>query len=219
MIGFYNYTVWLTYLSLISSGSGIAFCFVFKDKPIIAIICLLFSGFCDMFDGMVARTKKNRTEDEKQYGIQIDSLTDLVCFGVLPCTILYSLISNCIEGYYKLLFIPLVLMFILFGMIRLAYFNVLEIKRQQTKESPVNSYYLGMPITLSSLFLPIGYFIGDIINKKHSALIVYSIAMLIVGVLFVVKIKVPKIKKRGAIFLVIFGAILLAGMVILEILK
>lgn len=219
MIGFYNYTVWLTYLSLISSGSGIVFCFVFKDKPIIAIICLLFSGFCDMFDGMVARTKKNRTEDEKQYGIQIDSLTDLICFGVLPCSILYSLINNCIEGYYKLLFIPLALIFMLFGMIRLAYFNVLEIKRQQTEKSPVNSHYLGMPITLSALFLPIAYFIGDIINTKYSILIVYSIIMLIVGILFVVKIKVPKIKKRGLIVLVIFGAILLTGIITLEILK
>lgn len=219
MIGFYNYTVWLTYLSLISGGSGIVFSFMFKDKPIIAIICLLFSGFCDMFDGKIARTKKDRTEDEKQYGIQIDSLCDLVCFGVLPCAILYSLVSNCIEGNYCLIFMPLMLMFILFGMIRLAYFNVLEIKRQQIEGSKVNSYYYGMPITLSALFLPIAYFIGDIINLKYSILIVYSIVMLIVGILFIVKIKIPKIKKRGTIFLVIFGAILLSGIIILEILK
>ena len=35
-------------------------------------------------DGRVARTKKNRTEDEKNFGIQLDSLCDVICFGVFP---------------------------------------------------------------------------------------------------------------------------------------
>lgn len=78
---FYNYTVWMTYASLVSGGIGIYFSL--SGHPLIAIICLLLSGFLDMFDGKIARTKKNRTEIEKQFGIQIDSLTDLVCFAVL----------------------------------------------------------------------------------------------------------------------------------------
>mgnify|MGYP007032777772 FL=1 len=44
-----------------------------------------------MFDGKIARTKKNRTEDEKQFGIQIDSLCDVVCFGVFPIVLCYEL--------------------------------------------------------------------------------------------------------------------------------
>ena len=47
----------------------------------------MFSGFCDMFDGIVARTKKDRTDEEKRFGIQLDSLSDIVCFGVLPFVI------------------------------------------------------------------------------------------------------------------------------------
>ena len=43
-----------------------------------------------MFDGKVARTKKDRTECEKKFGIQIDSLCDAICFGVLPVVIGYS---------------------------------------------------------------------------------------------------------------------------------
>ena len=82
MIGFYDYTVVLTYMSLLSAVSGIAL--AANRHPIIATFCLLFCGLCDMFDGRVARTKINRTSDEKSFGIQIDSLSDLVAFGVLP---------------------------------------------------------------------------------------------------------------------------------------
>ena len=78
MIGFYNYTVWLTYISFLSALIGIYFSF--NDNPFYAIICLMFSGFCDMFDGMVARTKKDRTNEEKRFGIQISPPRNLLPF-------------------------------------------------------------------------------------------------------------------------------------------
>ena len=87
MIGFYNYTVILTYLSLMISVGGL---FLAADGRIdMAILCLMASGFLDLFDGIVARTKKDRTDDQKTFGIQIDSLTDVVCFGALPALIAY----------------------------------------------------------------------------------------------------------------------------------
>ena len=91
MLGYYNYTVILTYLGLASSVFGIYASISFgKSGPIIGICCLMLSGFFDMFDGRVARTKK-RTENEKKFGIQLDSLSDLVCFGILPTIIGYSI--------------------------------------------------------------------------------------------------------------------------------
>ncbi|MBQ7520590.1 MAG: CDP-alcohol phosphatidyltransferase family protein, partial [Clostridia bacterium] len=59
MIGFYDYTVWLTYLSLISGVVGIFVAQAGPGHPYIAAIFLLFSGLCDAFDGIVARTKKD----------------------------------------------------------------------------------------------------------------------------------------------------------------
>ena len=64
-LGFYDYTVILTYIGLFSSLIG-----MMKSlealKGIehygIAITCLVISGICDMLDGRVARSKKNRTE-------------------------------------------------------------------------------------------------------------------------------------------------------------
>ena len=96
MIGFYDYTVILTYISFISAVAGI-FCASSRQLQW-AIFFLAFSGFCDMFDGKIARTKKNRTEDEESFGIQIDSLCDIVCFGVLPIVICYKLGMDHIYG-------------------------------------------------------------------------------------------------------------------------
>ena len=101
MIGFYNYTVILTYLSLISAlfGTHLAF----KGNFSGALICLLLSGAFDSFDGMVARTKKDRTEEEKKFGIQIDSLADMFSFGIFPAIIGYTMMDSisvwCNLGY------------------------------------------------------------------------------------------------------------------------
>ena len=87
MIGFFDYTTILTYLSLVSAVLGNAMALSGAGHPFIGSFFLLFCGLCDAFDGKVARTKSNRTEREKNYGIQIDSLTDLIAFGVLPGSI------------------------------------------------------------------------------------------------------------------------------------
>lgn len=84
MIGIYDYTVLLTYFSLLSAGTGIVVSLSGHGHPYIGTFFLLFCGLCDAFDGKVARTKNNRTELERNFGIQVDSLSDLVAFGVLP---------------------------------------------------------------------------------------------------------------------------------------
>ena len=89
LIGFYDYTVVMTYISLISSVLGMTRAIHGDYKT--AIFCLALSGICDAFDGRIARTKKNRTEDEKAFGIQLDSLCDVICFGMFPALICYLL--------------------------------------------------------------------------------------------------------------------------------
>ena len=194
MIGFYNYTVWLTYLSLLSGTAGILLCVYDPKNVLYGVLCLMFSGICDMFDGKVARTKKDRTRKEKDFGIEIDSLTDLVCFGVLPVVILISLLSL-ISKFKKLAFIFILvgLMYVLFGMIRLAYFNVLEIERQRVESKDTNDYYYGCPITFSSFTLPLAYFIG-LLFTPIGQLVIFSSVMFMQGICFIIKIKVKKIK-------------------------
>ena len=118
MLGVYDYTVVLTYVSVLISMGGMLFSM--NGYPRMAIVCLALSGFCDMFDGKIARTKKNRTEVEKKFGIQIDSLADIICFGVGPTLIAYRMGMNHGIGVTILMF------YVLAGLIRLAWYNVSE---------------------------------------------------------------------------------------------
>ena len=61
MIGFYDYTVVVTYISLVSSILGM-FCAI-DGRLTLAVSCLAFSGLCDMFDGNISRTNKNLTDN------------------------------------------------------------------------------------------------------------------------------------------------------------
>ena len=79
LIGYYDYTVILTYLGMLFAFSGILM--VIGEDYWDAVFCLMLAGICDMFDGAVAATKV-RTDSEKRFGIQIDSLSDLISFGV-----------------------------------------------------------------------------------------------------------------------------------------
>lgn len=187
MIGFYNYTVILTYIGLLSSVTGIFLASGVGNlppSPKYAIICLMISGFCDMFDGKIARTCKNRTEQEKQFGIQIDSLCDLVCFGILPSVIGYSV------GMKNWLDIPILIFFPLCAVIRLAYFNVTEEIRQK-KTSEVRKVYEGLPVTSVSLILPLLYsFRGDIGHDIFPA--VYGIVLSVIAIAFITRFKIKK---------------------------
>ena len=55
MIGFYDYTVILTYLSMLSATCGIIFCLNSVGHPYIGMLFLLLCGLCDAFDGKESR--------------------------------------------------------------------------------------------------------------------------------------------------------------------
>ena len=120
-VGFWNVSVILTYIELCIAVGSI--CAAADGKIWYAVVGLALCGVCDMFDGKIARATK-RTKDAEVFGIQIDSLCDLVSFGVLPSAIGHAMgITGAAMG---------VLMFYtLCAVIRLGYFNVTEQKRQE----------------------------------------------------------------------------------------
>lgn len=201
MIGFYDYTVVLTYISFTSSIIGI-FCAV-TGHPKWAVFCLALSGLCDMFDGKIARTKKNRTEDEKQFGIQIDSLCDVVCFGVFPIVLCYEL------GMRRIYSMAILVLYGLAGVIRLGYFNVMETKRQQeTGEN--RKYYQGLPITSMSVVLPLLFVVSLILPGYRWFLYALHITVAVVGILLVADFKFRKpTNKELAVLVGIVGVAVL----------
>lgn len=182
LIGFYDYTVILTYMSLVSGVLGMRFAFLGRTG--LAMICLVCSGVCDLFDGAVARTKRNRTEDEKNFGIQLDSLCDVVCFGVLPAVILYC------NGMQQPWAVAIHVLYVLCAVIRLAFFNVLEIKRQKS-EGGCTKEYRGLPVTSASMIFPFFYLVGMLAGEEIMS-VVYPVVAFLTAVLFVSDIRVAK---------------------------
>ena len=186
-IGFYDYTVILTYLSLISAFVGMGF--AHGGSFTASVLCLLFSGFCDAFDGTVARSKKNRTEDEKAFGIQLDSLCDVVSFGIAPAFLLYCMGVRNILGMVALCF------YCICGVIRLGFFNVQEAKRQQVEEGS-GKEYRGLPITSMSMLLPLVYLLRLVLPGRVYRILLYILPS-VTGFLFILdfRVKKPDVKK------------------------
>ena len=197
MIGYYNYTVILTYMGLISGLLGI-FASI-EGHPIFALGTLMFAGFCDMFDGLVARTKKDRTDKEKKFGIQLDSLADFVCYGILPVVIVYT---TGVKEWYALIAYAI---FSLAALIRLAYFNVMEDERQEQTTEARKSYE-GLPVTSVALILPLLF---PIISRfETAASILFTALFLVIAFFFIYKFKVPKFKLKGMSVLVAIGIVI-----------
>lgn len=202
MIGFYNWSVVMTYIGLFSSVLGITF-ILDGEHEAAAFICLLVSGVCDMFDGKIARAMKNRTPDEKVFGIQIDSLCDLVCFGVFPAVIGYH------YGFNHGLGLISAYMIVQAAVIRLGYFNVTEEERQRVCSEPRKKYQ-GLPVTTVAMFLPLLY-LGRNEVPEEAFPYVFQIVMIITSILFVLNVNVRKFSMKTIVLMFIMAALLLLG--------
>lgn len=218
MIGFYDYTVVLTYLSMISASTGIILCLNDIGHPFVGMLFLMFCGLCDAFDGKVARTKKNRNERMKKFGVQIDSLSDLAAFGILPACIGIAMLRSSIDFYnfpdvmflrlsdkstiIKVVLTVIAVLYTLAAMIRLAYFNVLEEERQKTEDG-ANKTYIGLPVTSAALIFPTILLIH--IFSSADLTLLYFIFLAIVGFLFVSEIQVKKPTLKAVLIMIGIG--------------
>lgn len=199
MIGFYDYTVVLTYMSLASSTVGMML--AINGHFRLAITCLALSGLLDMFDGKVARTKKNRSDDEKMFGVQIDSLCDAICFGFFPALLCYSI------GMRGIMAIIVMVYYCIAAVIRLAFFNVLEMNRQR-KEGGANKFYHGLPVTSIAIILPIVFLSNFVLSEKifYWALLA---TLIVTGTLFIVDFKLKKPNNKQLLALVLLVSFVL----------
>lgn len=182
MIGFYNYTVILTYMSLLSALMGMTFAIGGHFR--MAVFCLALSGFFDMFDGKVARRKKDRTDNEKLFGIQLDSLCDMVAFGALPAVLCYCM---GVRGSLGMLAIGF---YCICGVIRLAYFNVVETNHFFSGEEHETVYH-GLPITSIAVILPL-VFLLHFVTGSHTFALIQMVMLFLTGTLFIADFRMKK---------------------------
>lgn len=202
LLGYYDYTVILTYCGMLFSFFGLLQ--VINEDYWNAVFCLMIAGVCDMFDGAVASTK-DRNENEKRFGIQIDSLSDLISFGILPAIFVYMITGkNAFVGLTASLYV-------LCALIRLAYFNVLEEERQKrTLES--RKSYLGVPVTTISVFLPAVYLLYD--YRLCKSILCFPIVLIFMGVGFLLPVEIKKPEVIGKVSIIILGIFGALGMIL-----
>lgn len=208
LVGFYNYTVVLTYLGMLMGFMGITL--VLDRKIPEALLCLLLAGVCDMFDGAVAATKE-RTRHEKSFGIQIDSLSDLICFGALPALMVYELSGRNSFGFLT------GALYVLCALIRLAYFNVMEEERQ-AKEGGRRQFYLGLPVTNIALIFPLCYLVQEGMLPGRFVFYPWMAVGTAAAFLLPIKVKKPYLPgKLGIAFMGILELVILVMGTVLEV--
>ena len=184
------------------------------------MVFLLFSGLCDAFGGKVARMKKDRTAEMKRFGIQIDSLADLIAFGVLPACIGMAMFRSrmqlqvfsgpkiaLLQNYpiiYQSVLTTIAILYVLAAMIRLAYFNVME-ESDQNRDKNGEKAYTGVAVTGAALIFP-AVMILDILIKADRTLMYFGV-MIVVGILFLSKFKLKKPKNAAIAIMIAFGAL------------
>lgn len=179
MIGFYDYTVVLTYAGALAGLFGVTL--AFRDQFLGALLCMAVCLACDTLDGMVARAKKNRTEAEMLFGIQIDSLCDLISFGVFPAALFYRM------GLNSALDLVLLGAYCLCCVIRLGYFNVLACQR----ELGTKGDYHGLPVVCLDVMMPAVYLVSGML-PVNLGLWVLRLAAAVFGFLYILDFRVKK---------------------------
>ncbi len=186
-----------TLLGLLSALLGIYS--AIKGEIYIAAVFGAWSVIFDWLDGLIASKMKNRTDAHRAFGGQLDSLIDIVSFGVLPAIILLSY-SN-----YNPWFIPGAFAIIAACAIRLSYFNIYGLTNGKT--------YTGLAVDYNGLIVSLFFLIEHFLNVGISPRSLYLIMILVVY-LNLSSIQIPKFPKKiliGIFIYVITLTILLVG--------
>lgn len=125
----------LTTFNLLAGTLGLYYILGQKDLFTAGILILIGSIF-DFLDGLVARLLKTASD----FGKELDSLSDLVTFGLLPAFIMHHFIYNITEN---VLLSKLAILIAIFSALRLAYFNISEQK----------NHFIGLPTPMNAIFI------------------------------------------------------------------
>ena len=195
ILGKWNKSVILTYVGLAFAVCGI-FLAVTTTRVDLSYSCLMVAGICDLFDGFVAR-KVKRNEEEKAFGVELDSLVDTINFIALPICIFIQ------SGLTSPIYIALYILYAICGIARLAYFNAVT----ADSSGPVK-FYTGLPVTYTALIFPLFYLLSLVIPDNIFP-VIYALVILGVSALEVLKVKVVKPKGAAYIFFALLAIVML----------
>lgn len=196
MLNVWHWSNLITYMGMAAAVTGL--CFAAQGNPGIAMICLIIAGICDLFDGVFAR-RFTRSDWQMAFGVQIDSLADMLSFAALPVVTLYA------AGLCRWYHLPLLVFYALTASGRLAFFNL-----SMTQENPASpiAFYQGLPVTYAALILPLVWMLSYFLAPTLF-IWVLTFTALLVSILFVLRVKM--VKPSGAAYGVFALMALLCG--------
>ena len=148
----------------------VAAVFAFQGVYTVAFACIIMGAVFDFFDGLTARALKVSSP----IGKELDSLADVITFGLAPATMAYSWLCECASAHLDMLVASAMpfaaFLLVAFSALRLAKFNVDE---RQT------SSFIGLPTPANALFW------GGLVIGSHDVVVAQSYGWVLVLVLIV----------------------------------
>ena len=178
-------------LGLMSAVIGIYF--AIQGNFPAAIIGVLWAVLFDWYDGIIARKMKGRTKVQGDFGAQLDSMIDIVSFGILPAIILLS------YGNYNIWYLPGAFVIVAASAIRLTYFNVYGLIDSKT--------YKGFPLDNNVLILALVFLFEGFFTPSTFSIIIYAL-MMILSALNLSSIPTPKFGGKWIYALVTYVVVL-----------
>ena len=143
-----------------------------------AMIGMIWAVGFDWADGLIARKLKGRTGDDRAFGGTLDLLIDIVSYGVTPAILILSYAN------FSAVFLPVVFVTLVFGAIRLSYFNTFGLSD--------DAKYTGLAIDNNSLILVFIFMFAGYFDRPTFAIILALSGLCLAG-LNVSQIKTPKL--------------------------
>ncbi|WP_414469666.1 archaetidylserine synthase [Methanobacterium sp. ACI-7] len=187
-----SYTSIADLVSIANASSGfLSIIMITMGNFALAAKFMLLAVIFNAMDGWVAR-KLNR-EDEVGFGKNIDSLSDIISFGVAPGMLLYSTTMNFGIPYFGII---ISLLIVICGILRLSRFNVITDLSDEK--------FIGLPIPSTALILG-SFYLSGLYNSDLALFI-----MMIVSLLMISTIEYPKF--RGIKTLVVGGILIITAL-------
>ena len=154
----------------------------------LAIVATLWAVVFDWADGIVARRMKHRSDDQKALGANLDSLIDIVSFGVFPGVFLLA------YGGFGVWFLPGAFLLVAVAAIRLSYFNVFGLVDNHT--------YQGLALDNNIVVLAVFFLSERFFDRSVFSGILYAVLM-ILAVFNLAPVQTPKFSGKWFYVLVI----------------
>lgn len=182
----------MSLFGLLASATAIAL--ALNARYAEAGICLMIAFLADVYDGPIAKRLKGRTDADRAFGANLDSLIDIIGAGIVPGIVLLS--YGEISGWY----VPGSFVLVAAAALRLSYFNVYGL-------GPSATHYTGLPTDLVILSFTAVLLLDVIVPDGAFPLTLYAATVGLAG-LMVSSFQMPKLDGAWYVVLPIVACVI-----------